>query len=165
MSLFKVFDIAGSGMVAQSQRLNVVASNLANADAAAGPDGRAYRARQVVFQTSLQSARGDNGWTQAPIAPTSPSAMSAAGGAYVVSSTPDAAGVKVAAVVEDQTPNRRVYDPKHPFADDTGYVTMSNVNPVEEMVNMISASRSYQTNAELMNTAKTLLLRTLQLGQ
>jgi flagellar basal-body rod protein FlgC len=67
--------------------------------------------------------------------------------------------------VEDQAPNRRVYDPKHPFADDTGYVTMSNVNPVEEMVNMISASRSYQTNAELMNTAKTLLLRTLQLGQ
>jgi flagellar basal-body rod protein FlgC len=73
--------------------------------------------------------------------------------------------VRVAGVVEDPSPGRRVYDPKHPFADATGYVQMPNVNGVEEMVNMISASRSYQTNAEVMNTAKSLLLRTLQLGQ
>ena len=165
MSLFKVFDIAGSGMVAQSQRLNVVSSNLANADAAAGPDGQAYRARQVVFQTALQSQRSSNGFTQSPTPPAVPGALGGLGGAYTLSSNQGGSGVRVAGVVEDPTPNRRMYDPKHPFADQTGYVTMPNVNPVEEMVNMISASRSYQTNAEMMNTAKTLLLRTLQLGQ
>ena len=165
MSLFKVFDIAGSGMVAQSQRLNVVASNLANADAAAGPDGQAYRARPVVFQTALSSQRSMNGVTQSPTPPVVPGTLGGLGGAYTLSSNQEGSGVRVAGVVEDPTPNRRLYDPKHPFADQTGYVTMPNVNPVEEMVNMISASRSYQTNAEMMNTAKTLLLRTLQLGQ
>jgi len=74
-------------------------------------------------------------------------------------------GVRVSQVVQDQTPPRRVHDPRHPLADEKGYVNMPNVNVVEEMVNMISASRSYQTNAELMNTAKTLLLKTLQIGQ
>lgn len=74
-------------------------------------------------------------------------------------------GVRVSNIVQDQTPPRRVHDPRHPLADDKGYVNMPNVNVIEEMVNMISASRSYQTNAELMNTAKTLLLKTLQIGQ
>ena len=74
-------------------------------------------------------------------------------------------GVRVTSVVQDQTPPRRVHDPRHPLADDKGYVNMPNVNVIEEMVNMISASRSYQTNAELMNTANTLLLKTLQIGQ
>jgi flagellar basal-body rod protein FlgC len=77
----------------------------------------------------------------------------------------NAVGVRVTNVVQDQTPPRRVHDPRHPLADDKGYVNMPNVNVIEEMVNMISASRSYQTNAELMNTAKTLLLKTLQIGQ
>jgi len=77
----------------------------------------------------------------------------------------NAVGVRVTGVVQDQTPPRRVHDPRHPLADEQGYVTMPNVNVIEEMVNMISASRSYQTNAELMNTAKTLLLKTLQIGQ
>ena len=76
-----------------------------------------------------------------------------------------AAGVRVSTIAEDNTPGRRVHDPKHPGADAQGYVTYSNVNPVEEMVNMISASRSYQNNVEVMNTAKSLLLKTLQLGQ
>jgi flagellar basal-body rod protein FlgC len=76
-----------------------------------------------------------------------------------------AAGVRVSEIAEDNTPGRRVHDPKHPAADAQGYVTYSNVNPVEEMVNMISASRSYQNNIEVMNTAKSLLLKTLQLGQ
>jgi flagellar basal-body rod protein FlgC len=80
--------------------------------------------------------------------------------------TPDqSVGVRVSSIVEDQTPGRRVHDPRHPLADKDGYVSMPNVNVIEEMVNMISASRSYQTNAELMNTAKTLLLKTLQIGQ
>jgi flagellar basal-body rod protein FlgC len=140
MSMFRVFDIAGSAASAQSQRLNTVASNLANADTVAGPDGKAYKARQVVFQTELMGAGGALG--------------------------PDsAAGVRVSTVREDDTPGRRVHDPKHPAADADGYVTYSNVSAIEEMVNMISASRSYQNNVEVMNTARSLLLKTLQLGQ
>lgn len=134
MSLFNVFNIAGSAMTAQSQRLNVVASNLANADSATGPDGKPYKAKQVVFSTM---------------------------------SIPDQVGqgVKVNAVVEDNSPMKVIYDPKHPMADDKGYVTLPNVNPVEEMVNMISASRSYQNNVDVMNTSKSLLLKTLTIGQ
>ena len=134
MSMFQVFNVTGSAISAQSQRLNVVASNLANADSVAGPDGQAYKARQVVFQTVLMGEQG-------------------------------AAGVKVNQIAEDQTPGRRVHEPQHPQADAEGYVTYSNVNAVEEMVNMISASRSYQNNVEVMNTAKSLLLKTLQMGQ
>ena len=133
MSMFQVFNISGSAVSAQSQRLNVVASNLANADTVAGPDGSAYKARQVVFQTEMMGAVG-------------------------------AAGVKVSTISESDAAGRRVLDPKHPSADAEGYVTFSNVNAVEEMVNMISASRSYQNNVEVMNTAKTLLQKTLQLG-
>lgn len=134
MSLFKVFNVAGSAMSAQSQRLNVVASNLANAESVAGPDGQPYKARQVVFQTLMQ----DDDATSA--------------------------GVRVAQVIEDNSAPRRIHDPQHPLADENGYVTMPNVNVVEEMVNMISASRSYQANVDVMNTAKSLLLKTLQLG-
>jgi flagellar basal-body rod protein FlgC len=139
MSMFQVFHISGSAVSAQSQRLNVVASNLANVDTVAGPDGTAYKARQVVFQTEmLGTAAGTSGAT--------------------------AAGVKVSTVSESDAAGRRVHDPKHPSADAEGYVTYSNVNAVEEMVNMISASRSYQNNVEVMNTAKTLLQKTLQMG-
>jgi flagellar basal-body rod protein FlgC len=139
MSMFRIFDVAGSAVSAQSQRLNVVASNLANADTVAGPDGQAYKARQVVFRTELMGAGGALG-------------------------AEASAGVRVSTVTEDNTPGRRVHDPKHPSADTEGYVTYSNVSAVEEMVNMISASRSYQNNIEVMNTAKTLLLKTLQMG-
>ena len=137
MSMLNIFNVAGSAISAQSQRLNVVASNLANADTVAGPDGQAYKARQVTFQTQLVGAGQDDAAS---------------------------AGVSVSTISESQTPGRRVHDPKHPLADAAGYVTYSNVNPVEEMVNMISASRSYQNNVEVMNTAKTLLLKTLQIG-
>jgi len=138
MSMMNIFNVSGSAASAQSQRLNVVASNLANADTVAGPDGQAYKARQVTFQTQLMGEMAND---------------------------PTAAGVRVSTVSEDQTPGRRVHDPKHPAADADGYVTYSNVNAVEEMVNMISASRSYQNNIEVMNTAKNLLLKTLQMGQ
>jgi flagellar basal-body rod protein FlgC len=138
MSMMNIFNVSGSAASAQSQRLNVVASNLANADTVAGPDGQAFKARQVTFQTQLMGEIADD---------------------------PTAAGVRVSNVSEDPTPGRRVHDPKHPGADADGYVTYSNVNAVEEMVNMISASRSYQNNLEVMNTAKSLLLKTLQLGQ
>ena len=134
MSMFKIFNVSGSAVSAQTQRLNVVASNLANADTVAGPDRQAYKARQVVFSTTPMGEVGT-------------------------------AGVNVSQITEDNSPGRRVHDPKHPQADVEGYVTYSNVNAVEEMVNMISASRSYQNNVEVMNTAKTLLSKTLQMGQ
>jgi flagellar basal-body rod protein FlgC len=134
MSLFKVFDVSGTALTAQSQRLSAIASNLANAESVTTADGQPYRAKHVVF--SSQPLTGD-----------------------------DAVGVKVTGVVQDTSAPRRVHDPAHPLADDKGYVNMPNVNVVDEMVNMISASRSYQTNVELMNTAKTLLLKTLAIGQ
>lgn len=139
MSLFKVFEVSSSAVSAQSQRLNVVASNLANADSATGADGKAYRARHVTFQSMPLSGGGRN----------------VAGGGV---------GVKVNGIVEDQTPMRRIHDPAHPLADKEGYVSMPNVNVVDEMVNMISASRSYQTNIEMMNTAKSMLMKVLTLG-
>jgi flagellar basal-body rod protein FlgC len=135
MSLFSAFQIAGSGATAQGQRLNVVASNLANADSAAGPDGQTYKARQVVFE-AVQAKDGVQG----------------------------AQGVHVQKVVTDDTPARRVHDPKNPLADAEGYVSLPNVSVAEEMVNMISAARGYENNIEVMNTAKSLLLKTLQLG-
>ncbi|GAB3630443.1 flagellar basal body rod protein FlgC [Pandoraea terrae] len=134
MPLLSIFDVAGSAMTAQSQRMNVTASNLANAESVTGPDGQPYRAKQVVFQVN-------------PVA-----------GA-------DVGGVRVAGVVNDPSPMKTIYDPKNPAANANGYVTMPNVNPVEEMVNMISASRSYQANVEALNTAKTLMLKTLTVGQ
>jgi len=132
--MFSIFNVSGSAVSAQSQRLNVVASNLANADAVAGPDGQAYKSRQVVFETVRLGSDASS-------------------------------GVKVSAIKETNEPFKRVHNPTHPSADAEGYVNQSNVNPVEEMVNMISASRSYQNNVEVMNTAKTLLLKTLQMGQ
>jgi flagellar basal-body rod protein FlgC len=135
MSLFNVFEIASSAIAAQSERLNTVASNIANADSATGPDGSVYRAKQVVFEA---------------VPPESGAGPS---------------GVRVTGVVEDMSAPRKVYDPKHPLANGQGYVSMPNVNIVEEMVNMMSASRSYQSNIEVMNTAKTLLLKALTIGQ
>ena len=130
MSLFNMFGIAGSGVSAQARRLNVIASNLANADSVAGPDGQAYKARQLSFQSESQGG-----------------------------------GVQVTGVTESDAPGRRVHDPAHPMADAEGYVTHSNVNVVDEMVNMLSASRAYQNNLEVMNTARQLLAKTLQMGQ
>ncbi|MFA9215543.1 MAG: flagellar basal body rod protein FlgC [Sphingomonadaceae bacterium] len=134
-SLFSIFNVSGSAMSAQAQRLNVVASNLANADSATSASGEAYRARQVVFEATP----GQDGGAST--------------------------GVKVRQVIEDPSPLKQVYDPKHPMADDKGYVSMPNVNVVDEMVNMLSASRAYQNNVETMNAAKTLLLKTLTIGQ
>ncbi|GAB3421968.1 flagellar basal body rod protein FlgC [Massilia agilis] len=131
-SLFNIFNVAGSGMSAQSQRLNAVASNLANADSATSSTGEAYRAKQVVFESVPMESGG--------------------------------AGVRVKEVKDDQSPFKKVYDPKHPLADKDGYVNMPNVNVVDEMVNMLSASRAYQNNVDTMNAAKAMLLKTLTLG-
>lgn len=135
MSLFKIFDVAGSGMSAQGQRLNVVASNIANVDSVTSATGQPYRAKQVVFQE------------------------------FKLPNSTTASGVRVAQVVEDASEFKKIYDPKNPAADEKGYVSMPNVNVAEEMVNMLSATRAYQTNVETMNAAKMMLLKTLTIGQ
>jgi len=136
MSMTNVFHIAASALTAQSMRLNAVASNLANAESAHASTGGGYKAKQVMFQAVPMSR-----------------------------SAPWAQGVRMTEVVEDTRPDRLVYDPKHPLADDKGYIAYPNVDVVEEMVNMISASRSYQTNAEVMATTKDLMQRTVALLQ
>ncbi|WP_246641615.1 flagellar basal body rod protein FlgC [Paraburkholderia edwinii] len=139
MSLMNIFKVAGSALTAESQRLNVTASNLANADSTTGPDGKPYRAKQVVF------------------------AVDPLGGARSASGQ-QVGGVQVTGVVDDPTPMKTTYDPSNPAANADGYVTAPNVDPVQEMVNMISASRSYQANIETLNTAKNLMLKTLTIG-
>ncbi|MCO6536439.1 MAG: flagellar basal body rod protein FlgC [Gilliamella sp.] len=135
MMSFSIFAISGSALLAQTQRMNVSASNLANADSITSTSGKAYRAKQVIFQVD------DNGELN-PIA-----------------------GVKVSQVIEDPSPMNLVYEPNHPLADAKGYIQKPNVDVVAEMVNTISASRSYQANIEVINTAKNLMLKTLALGQ
>lgn len=137
MSSFKVFDIAASGMSAQSVRLNTVASNLANANSVSGDKSTVYKARHPVFQAVRASLSKDA----------------------------SAAAVKVAGIVESQTPALARYEPGNPLADAKGYVYAPNVNVVEEMVDMISASRAYQNDVEVMNTSKEMMLATIRLGQ
>jgi len=146
MSSFKAFDIAGSGMSAQSVRLNTTASNLANAESVSGDPNRVYKARHPIFEAvraQLQASamqgqvNGDNG----------------------------NAAVRVTGIYESQAPATARYEPGNPLANADGYVYAPAVNVVEEMVNMISASRSYQNNVEVMNTSKELLMATLRLGQ
>jgi flagellar basal-body rod protein FlgC len=138
MSTMSIFQIAGSALAAQSQRMNVSASNMANADSVAGPNGQPYRARQVVFQMTPQAGQS---YAQA------------------------VGGVEVAKVVESSAPPRMQYDPKNPLANPEGYVAMPDIDVVAETVNMISASRSYQANVEVINTAKSLMMKTLAIGQ
>jgi flagellar basal-body rod protein FlgC len=142
MALSNIFDIAGSGMSAESVRLNTVASNLANADSVSSSPDSAYKARYPVFQAvqdSLAAATGSAGAADA--------------------------SVKVQGIVQSTTPGTASYDPGNPLADANGYVYSSNVNVVEQMADMISASRSYQNDADVLNTSKQLMLDTLKLGQ
>jgi flagellar basal-body rod protein FlgC len=135
MSSFKIFDIAGSGMSAQSVRLNTVASNLANADSVSGDPNSVYRAKHPVFQAIMGS--GDLSTAQ----------------------------VTVAGIAQSQAAPETRYDPGNPLADAQGNVYAPNVNVVEEMADMISASRSYQNNVEVLNTSRDMMLATLKLGQ
>ncbi|MFV2056291.1 MAG: flagellar basal body rod protein FlgC [Thiohalomonadales bacterium] len=137
MSLLNVFNIAGSGLSAQSMRLNTTASNIANADSVSSSSNTVYRARYPVFSAYVDD----------------------------VSNQYSAPKVRLEGIVESQSPLRMQYRPDHPMANEDGNVFMPNVNAVEEMANMISASRSFQTNIEIMNTSKQMLLKTLSLGQ
>jgi flagellar basal-body rod protein FlgC len=142
MGLFDAIDVAGSGLAAERLRMDVTAGNLANAQTTQGANGQPYRRREVV----LQEASGES-----------------FGSILASKSSSPVNGVQVAGIVEDPTPPRRVYDPGHPDADAQGYVTLPNVNPVTEMVDLISASRSYEANVTAMQTAKQLFSKTLEL--
>lgn len=144
MSMFKIFDVAGSGMAAQSLRLNTTASNLANANSVASSPDKAYRAREPLFAAVHADA------------------MAGASGNNTNAAT---VGVRVTGITESQAPIERHYEPGNPQADADGYVYGSNVNPIDELVNMISASRSYQNDVEVMQSAKQLMLKTLDLGK
>ena len=138
MSLFALLEVSGSALAAQSIRLNTISSNLANAESVSGSAEAAYKAKQPIFSTMVNHAlRGNNAL----------------------------AGVRVDGVSESSAPARKEYSPGHPLADPDGFIYYSNVNMVEEMANMISASRSYQSSVEVMNTSKQLLMQTLSLGQ
>jgi len=133
-----IFDIAGSGMNAQSLRLNLVSSNISNANSVSSSIDEVYKSRQAVFKAELNGVMDKNN---------------------------AASKVSVAGVVESQAPAVMEYAPHHPMADGNGYIFKPNVNTVEEMANMMSASRSYQNNVEVLNTAKQLMLQTLKMGQ
>ncbi|MBU2571956.1 MAG: flagellar basal body rod protein FlgC [Gammaproteobacteria bacterium] len=138
MSSFSIFDISGSGMNAQSLRLNLVASNISNANSVSSSIDQTYKSRQPVFAAELKN---------------------------IMDKQNAASKVNVLGVVESQAPAVMEYAPNHPMADQSGYIYKPNVNIVEEMANMMSASRSYQNNVEVLNTAKELVLQTLRIGQ
>ena len=139
MASFKIFDVAGSGMNAQMVRLNITASNLANADSVSSSIEQTYKSRQPVFAAQFQNAFDRLHGT--------------------------ATKVNILGVVESKAPLQMEYAPHHPMANEQGYIFKPNVNTVEDLANMIAASRSYQNNIEVLNTAKELMLQTLRLGQ
>ncbi len=134
----KIFDIAGSGMNAQNLRLNLVASNISNANSVSSSIDQVYKSRQPVFAAELKN---------------------------LLDTQQAASGVMIKGVVENQAPPVMEYAPNHPMADENGYIYKPNVNTVEEMANMMSASRSYQNNVQVLDTAKQLMLQTLRMGQ
>ncbi|EKE82060.1 flagellar basal body rod protein FlgC [Idiomarina xiamenensis] len=145
MSLFKIFDVSGSAMSAQSVRLNTTASNLANANSVSSSVDETYRARHPVFATALEQANAKYNGSQSQLG--------------------QSAGVRVMGVVEDQKPLQVEYAPNHPMADAEGYIYRPNVNVMEEMADMISASRSYQSNVQVADTAKSMVMRLIRMGQ
>jgi len=139
MSSYKIFDITGSGMTAQAVRMNTTASNIANANSVSSSVEQTYRGRHAVFAAELSEAKRQQG--------------------------DDSVGVKVLGIVESDAPLNVEYSPNHPLADENGYIYKPNVNIMEEMANMISASRSYETNVQTAEAAKQMVMRTLRLGQ
>ena len=143
MGLYNVFNIAGSSMSAQSVRLNTVASNLANADVVSSTEAGVYRSRQPIFQAVMDALNGDGSGVN----------------------NHSTSSVRVAGVVESNATARKEYQPDHPLANEKGYIFKSNVNSIEEMANMMAASRSYQSNVEVFNTTKQMLIKTLNMGR
>lgn len=137
MGLFNIFNISGSAMSAESIRLNTIASNLANSQSIGNSENTTYRAKSPVFSAMMKSMQGDK----------------------------VSYGVEVKGIVDSKAPLETRYQPEHPMANEDGFIFMPNVNVVDEMANMISASRAYQSNVEVLNTSKQLMMATLRLGQ
>lgn len=136
MSMFPTLDVSATGMHVQTVRLNTIASNMANVDSISSNSDETYRSKQPVFKTILNEETGR-----------------------------PAGGVMIDDIVESEAPPIMEYSPNHPMADDDGYIYRPNVNVVEEMANMMDASRTYETNIEVMNTTKQILLKTIQMGK
>ncbi len=143
--MFNAFSVIASGMKAQRVRMNVISSNLANANSTGGLSGGPYRRRDVVFSTVKNS-------------PNFRDILDSSGG-------PTLQGVRVSAIIEDKRPLKSVYEPGHPKADANGYVKYPNVNTAEEMVNMISASRSYEANVNAFRATREMMMRAMELIQ
>lgn len=142
--MFQIFDVAGQGMSAQSIRLNTISSNMANASSVSSNVNETYRARQPLFETVMGDALDD---------------------VVFDDSEYQTAGVRVSEIVQSQKPLEQKYEPSHPMANDDGYIFLPNVNMVQEMANMISASRTYQMNTQMLNTAKQMMQETIRLGR
>lgn len=151
MSVFRILDIAGTAMNAQSIRLNATASNLANVDSVSSSANQTYKARRPLFSAAWEEALARNQQAGEPCDP--------------VSGEPYGIGVSLKGVVESDAPTIKEYNPNHPLADANGYIYRPNINPVEEMADMMSAQRSYQTAVQVASSAKSMLLQTLRLGQ
>ncbi len=147
MSLLNIFDVAGSAMSAQTVRLNTTASNIANASSVSSNFDETYRARHPIFAARLAATIGEGEPTESALSEDGPT------------------GVSVIGIVESEAPLQMRFEPEHPLADENGYVAYPNVNVVQEMTDMISATRSFQLNVEVMNSARTLAERLLTLGQ
>lgn len=147
MSLMNIFDVAGSGMSAQTVRLNTISSNIANAESVSSNTDETYRAREPIFKAQLQAAMSNQPFD------------------FSAKQMDMGGGVAVQGVVESDAPLQMRYEPDHPMADDNGYVAYPNVNVVEEMANMISAQRAFQTNVDVMSSAKTMMQQVLSLGR
>ena len=147
MNIDRVFAVVGSALDSQRQRLNIIASNLANAESTRSPNGGPYIRRDVVFQATSTQAKFQSVFNNAFGDPSEPS------------------GVRITDIIEDSRPLRTVYEPDHPDADENGYVALPNINVMEEMVNMISATRSYEANVTAVKAAKDMALKALEIGQ
>ena len=147
MNIDRLFSVAGSALDSQRQRLNIIAGNLANAESTQSPNGGPYVRRDVVFQSVSSSSPFTRVFSQAFGGSAEPS------------------GVEVAKVILDTRPHRQIYDPKHPDADEKGFVHLPNVNVIEEMANLLAASRSYEANLAVLETGKTMTLRALKMGR
>jgi flagellar basal-body rod protein FlgC len=160
MDFFTALHVSASGLAAERTRVNVATSNLANAESTRGPDGKPYRRQDPVFEAVRLEAMLAGGPADGR-----PSPLQLATGQRPGTTGHETMGVRVSSVIEDQTPGRQVYSPGHPDADPQGFVTLPNVNPIHEVVNLMSASRGYEANATALETLKSMAQRAIDIAR
>lgn len=143
MNIFTTFDIAASGLKAQRTRMNTISSNIANAETTSTPEGGPYKKKSVIFQTEQMSFKNH----------------------LENSLNSHAEGVKVGKIIEDQEPPQKIYNPSHPDADEEGYVAMPNISVMKEIVDLMSATRSYEANTTTIKSAKRMAMKALEIGR